>query len=84
MALAVDLVGESALRGVAALAGRARTRAVDVLQLMREAGAGALLSVAICNGLFGAILAFVGAVQFRRFGAEIMLLTSSALPWCGS
>jgi phospholipid/cholesterol/gamma-HCH transport system permease protein len=71
IALATELVGESALRGVAALAGRARTRAVDVLQLMGEAGAGALLIVAICNGLIGAILAFVGAVQFRRFGAGI-------------
>jgi phospholipid/cholesterol/gamma-HCH transport system permease protein len=71
IALATALVGESALRGVAALAGRARTRAVDVLQLMREAGAGALLIVAICNGLVGAILAFIGAVQFRRFGAGI-------------
>lgn len=71
IALATALVGESVLRGVAALAGRARTRAVDVLQLMREAGAGALLIVAICNGLIGAILAFVGAVQFRRFGAGI-------------
>jgi phospholipid/cholesterol/gamma-HCH transport system permease protein len=44
---------------------------VDVLQLMREAGAGALLIVAICNGLMGAIIAFIGAVQFRRFGAGI-------------
>lgn len=70
-AWATVLVGETALRATAALAGRARTRAVDVLQLMREAGAGALLIVAICNGLVGAILAFIGAVQFRRFGAGI-------------
>jgi phospholipid/cholesterol/gamma-HCH transport system permease protein len=71
VAWATILVGETAVRGTAALAGQARTRAVDVLQLMREAGAGALLIVAICNGLIGAILAFVGAVQFRRFGAGI-------------
>lgn len=71
IALATALVGESALRTAAAIAGRARTRVVDVLQLMREAGAGALLIVAICNALVGAILAFVGAVQFRRFGAGI-------------
>jgi phospholipid/cholesterol/gamma-HCH transport system permease protein len=38
---------------------------------MREAGAGALVIVAIINGLVGAILAFVGAVQLRRFGAGI-------------
>jgi len=65
------LIGETVLRGLAALGGRVRTRAVDVLVLMREAGASALGIVAICNGLIGAILAFVGAVQLRRFGAEI-------------
>ncbi len=65
------LLGEAALRSVVALMGRARIRAVDVLQLMREAGATALGIVAIVNGLVGAILAFVGAVQLRRFGAGI-------------
>ena len=65
------LVGESALRGAAALAHRSRTRAVDVLQCVREAGAGALGIVAIVNGLVGAILAFVGAVQLQRLGAGI-------------
>jgi phospholipid/cholesterol/gamma-HCH transport system permease protein len=42
-----------------------------VLLLMREAGANALIIVAVCNGLIGGILAFVGAVQLRRFGAQI-------------
>src|SRR4029450_13992267 len=51
--------------------GRARTRAVDVLLLMKESGPSALVIVAIVNGLVGAILAFVGAVQFRKFGAGI-------------
>jgi ABC-type transport system involved in resistance to organic solvents, permease component len=67
----VALVGDTALRGTVALAGRARTRAVDVLLLMKESGPGALVIVAIVNGLVGAILAFVGAVQFRKFGAGI-------------
>jgi phospholipid/cholesterol/gamma-HCH transport system permease protein len=67
------LVGDTSLRGVAALAGRVSTRAGDVLDLMREAGAGALGIVAIVNGLVGGILAFVGAVQLRRFGAEIFV-----------
>jgi phospholipid/cholesterol/gamma-HCH transport system permease protein len=67
----VALVGETVLRGAAAVAGRARTRGSDVLQLVREAGAGALVIVAIVNGLVGAILAFVGAVQLQRFGAGI-------------
>jgi phospholipid/cholesterol/gamma-HCH transport system permease protein len=67
------LVGETALRGGAAFTGRARTRAVDVLQLVREAGAGGLVIVAIVNGLVGAILAFVGAVQLQRLGAGIYI-----------
>ena len=59
------------LCGTAAFTGRTRTRAVDVVELIREAGAGALGIVAIVNGLVGAILAFVGAVQLQRFGAGI-------------
>jgi phospholipid/cholesterol/gamma-HCH transport system permease protein len=66
-----SLVGETVLRGSAALGGRVWTPGIDVLQLMREAGAGALGIVTIVNGLIGGILAFVGAVQLRRFGAEI-------------
>jgi phospholipid/cholesterol/gamma-HCH transport system permease protein len=65
------LVGDAALRGAAAFTRRTSTRAVDVVQFVREAGAGALGIVAIVNGLVGAILAFVGAVQLQRFGAGI-------------
>ncbi len=67
------LVGETALRGAAALARRTRTRAVDVLQCVREAGSGALGIVALVNGLVGGIIAFVGAVQLQRFGAGIYI-----------
>jgi phospholipid/cholesterol/gamma-HCH transport system permease protein len=67
------LVGETMQRGLVALTGRARMRAIDVVLLMREAGAGALGIVAIVNGLVGGILGFVGAVQLRRFGAEIFV-----------
>jgi len=68
---ATALIGEIALRSGAAVTGRTATRIVDVLQQMREAGAGALGIVAVVNGLVGAIIAFVGAVQLRRFGAGI-------------
>lgn len=71
MVAVAALIGETMLRGGAALRGRARMRATDVWQLIREAGPGALAIVAIVNGLVGGILAFVGAVQLRRFGAEI-------------
>jgi phospholipid/cholesterol/gamma-HCH transport system permease protein len=70
-AQAVALVGETALRSGAAVVRRARTRGTDVLQQVSEAGAGALGIVAIVNGLVGAIIAFVGAIQLKRFGAGI-------------
>ena len=69
----VALVGETALRSGAAVARRARTRSTDVSQQVCEAGAAALGIVAVVNGLIGAIIAFVGAIQLRRFGAGIYI-----------
>jgi phospholipid/cholesterol/gamma-HCH transport system permease protein len=57
--------------GVRALAGRARMRAVDLLGNIRDAGPAALIIVSVVNFLIGAILAFVGAVQLRKFAADI-------------
>jgi phospholipid/cholesterol/gamma-HCH transport system permease protein len=65
------LLGDTVLRGAAAVARRTHTRAIDVFQLICDAGAGALGIVAIVNALVGAIMAFVGAVQLQRFGAGI-------------
>jgi phospholipid/cholesterol/gamma-HCH transport system permease protein len=73
MMAVATLVGESALRGTAAFAHRTSIRAVDVLQLIREAGPGALAIVAIVNALVGAIIAFVGAVELQRFGAGLYI-----------
>jgi phospholipid/cholesterol/gamma-HCH transport system permease protein len=73
-ALAVaGLVGHLVLRSGAALTGRLRSRAGDITQLMSETGGRALGIVIIVNGLVGGILAFVGAVQLRRFGTQIFV-----------
>ncbi len=56
---------------IRALAGRARMRAVDLLGNVRDAGPSALIIVSVVNFLIGAILAFVGAVQLRKFAADI-------------
>jgi len=64
-------IGETALRGISFLRGRSQTRAADIFELIKEAGADALVIVTIVNFLIGAILAFVGAVQLKRFGAGI-------------
>jgi len=68
---AADLIGLMVLSVKPALSGRLYARAADIALLMQECGAGALGIVAVVNGLIGAILAFVGAVELRRFGAEI-------------
>jgi phospholipid/cholesterol/gamma-HCH transport system permease protein len=65
------LVGETLLRSGAALAGRASMRRTDLVACMRTAGVDALAIVAVVNLLVGGILAFVGAVQLARFGADI-------------
>jgi phospholipid/cholesterol/gamma-HCH transport system permease protein len=57
--------------GMLALTGRARMRAVDLLGNIRAAGPAALIIVSVVNFLIGAILAFVGAVQLRKFAADI-------------
>lgn len=67
----VGLIGQVVLRAVPALTGRLYSRAGDVLLLMSESGGRALGIVAIVNALVGGILAFVGAVQLRRFGTQI-------------
>jgi phospholipid/cholesterol/gamma-HCH transport system permease protein len=67
----IVLLGNTVLRSGAALAGRAMMRGTDLLACMRDAGAAALPIVTVINLLVGGILAFVGAVQLRRFGADI-------------
>ena len=52
-------------------AARAKFRGADLLEVLAESSSRALAIVALVNLLMGAILAFVGAVQLRRFGAGI-------------
>ena len=55
------------------LTGRARFRRTDFLDTLRDVGADALPVVALISFLVGAILAFVGAIQLRAFGAQIFV-----------
>ena len=73
-ALAVlDVIGDTILRGSAAIRGRVRMRGTDLLTCTYDAGFAALPIVTIVNVLVGGILAFVGAVQLRKFGADIYI-----------
>lgn len=68
---AVSLLGEQILGTLSWIRGRARVRAIDLLINVRDAGIAALPMVALVNLMVGGILAFVGVVQLRRFGASI-------------
>jgi len=67
----VALLGEVMLRLPRLLAGRAKMRRAELVEVLAESSSRALLIVAVVNLLMGAILAFVGAVQLKTFGAGI-------------
>ena len=69
----ITFIGESSLALARAVAGRARFRRVDLLLNIQEAGASALGIVSLISFLIGLILAFVGAIQLRQFGAQIYI-----------
>jgi phospholipid/cholesterol/gamma-HCH transport system permease protein len=68
-----ELIGDTVLSGGAAVRGRLRMRGGDLLTCIYDAGVAALPIVTIVNLLVGGIVAFVGAVQLRRFGADIFI-----------
>jgi phospholipid/cholesterol/gamma-HCH transport system permease protein len=67
----LEFLGEVALSVGRLARGRARFRALDLTVLVQECGAAALPIVTLISVLVGMILAFVGAVQLSRFGAQI-------------
>ena len=64
-------VGEAALAVLTLLRGHARVRRVDLLQFLQECGAQALPIVTLISFLVGVIMAYVGAIQLRQFGAQV-------------
>jgi phospholipid/cholesterol/gamma-HCH transport system permease protein len=69
----ITFVGEASRALAHAAVGRARFRRVDFLLNIQEAGANALGIVSLISFLIGLILAFVGAIQLRQFGAQIYI-----------
>jgi phospholipid/cholesterol/gamma-HCH transport system permease protein len=65
------LLGSMILRVIPALRGKTHMRLVDLIAAMQDSGIRALPVVALVNILVGGILAFMGAVQLRKFGADI-------------
>lgn len=59
--------------------GKARMRSVDFAEALQHAGPEALPIVGLISVLVGMILAYVGALQLRAFGAEIYIADLVAL-----
>ncbi|HEX5606455.1 MAG TPA: ABC transporter permease [Candidatus Binatia bacterium] len=64
-------LGEMTITFVRLFGMQARYRASDLLLLIQQCGAQALPIVTLISFLVGVILAFVGAVQLKQFGAQI-------------
>jgi len=69
----VQFIGEIVLAFFALLSGKARFRSVDIWLCLQEAGPSALPIVTLISLLVGLILAFVGALQLAKFGAQIYI-----------
>lgn len=67
----VTFLGQAALSFGRLILGRARFRRSDLALTIQECGSSALGIVSLISFLIGLILAFVGAVQLKLFGAEI-------------
>ena len=63
-------LGEAFVTFLKFLAGRARYRRSDLLLVLQEVGVQALPIVTLISFLIGVILAYVGAIQLRQFGAQ--------------
>ena len=69
----VRFVGDVALASAALLRGRARFQGSDLAIQIQACGAQALSIVTLISFLVGIILAFIGAIQLRQFGAQIFV-----------
>ena len=67
----LKFLGEMSITFVRLFRMKARFRAVDLFLLIQQCGAQALPIVTLISFLVGVILAFVGAVQLKQFGAQI-------------
>ena len=69
----IEFVGEAFMAFGRFLVGKATFRRSDLVLLLQECGAQALPIVSLICLLVGLILAFVGAIQLKMFGAQIFV-----------
>jgi phospholipid/cholesterol/gamma-HCH transport system permease protein len=75
----VTFLGELTLAFWAMLRGRASYRKSDLVAVFQECGPDALPIISLISLLVGMIIAFLGSVQLRMFGAEIFVANGVAL-----
>ena len=76
---AMTFIGEATLSLGRLLSGRAQMRRSDLWLIIEQTGAQALPIVALISALVGLILAFVGSVQLKLFGAQIYVANLVAI-----
>jgi len=69
----ISFIGQAFLAFGALVRGRARYQRTDLALIIQECGAQALPIVSLISLLVGLILAFIGAVQLKQFGAQIYI-----------
>ena len=67
----LNFLGESSVAFLRLLGGKASFRWADLWLMLRECGGQALPIVSLISALVGLILAFVGAIQLKLFGAQV-------------
>lgn len=75
----VVFLGELTIAFGNMLRGRARYRQSDLWAVIQECGPDALPIISLISVLVGMILAFLGAVQLRMFGAEVFIANAVAV-----
>jgi phospholipid/cholesterol/gamma-HCH transport system permease protein len=75
----IGFIGEATLSLLRFVTGRARYRKSDLFVIMQECGAQALPIVSLISFLVGLILAFIGAMQLRQFGAQVYIANLVAI-----
>jgi phospholipid/cholesterol/gamma-HCH transport system permease protein len=67
----LEFIGEATVAFMRLFSGKARFRPSDFFLTVQECGAQALPIVSLISVLVGLILAFIGAIQLKIFGAQI-------------
>ena len=75
----IEFTGAASLALVRLLRGKARFHYRDMFRIMQEVGAEALPIVSLISVLVGLILAYIGSLQLRQFGAEVYVANLVAI-----